>query len=268
MSGGNGGRQQGASQGQQANHGGYMRGSISGTSGFAPLDMQAGYPGPPGGMPSLPHMLNLNQMANGPGQPPLPQFASNQSLSSLPSAGSLNSLSSLAAGVTPGGMSQRMLGGLLDDMGVSTGMGNAAQPPHPLSQGMNMHNMPNQGLSSPYMQQQQGPPGGLPPHNAPMGQYSGQVPPTQVGKDDIIPTAIVIKNIPFAVQKETLLAVIVCCWRRRARALADPLLRFPRHPSLHRNHMPSTTTMITASSAASPLPISGTLRRLMPSWSP
>jgi hypothetical protein len=27
--------------------------------------------------------------------------------------------------------------------------------------------------------------------------------------DEVIPTAIVIKNIPFAVQKETLLAIIV-----------------------------------------------------------
>ena len=29
--------------------------------------------------------------------------------------------------------------------------------------------------------------------------------------DEVIPTAIVIKNIPFAVQKETLLAIIVRC---------------------------------------------------------
>jgi hypothetical protein len=31
--------------------------------------------------------------------------------------------------------------------------------------------------------------------------------------DEVIPTAIVIKNIPFAVQKETLLAIIVSCVR-------------------------------------------------------
>ncbi len=230
LPGGNGGRYSNNNAGQSTqsqpqsqaplNGGGnmYMRNGPSGASaggggsGFAPLDMQPGYPGPPGGMPSLPHMVNLNQMAAGTAPHP------HQPLASLPSAGSINSLSSLTAGsgVTPGGMSQRMLGGLLDEMGVSgsgSGSGSApagsgAQPPHPLSQGISMHGMPSQGLTGSYMQQQ-GPPGGGMQHGPAMGQYSNQVPPTQVGKDDIIPTAIVIKNIPFAVQKETLLAVIV-----------------------------------------------------------
>ena len=34
-------------------------------------------------------------------------------------------------------------------------------------------------------------------------------PPQQIGDDEIIPTAIVIKNIPFNVKRETLLDIIV-----------------------------------------------------------
>ena len=41
--------------------------------------------------------------------------------------------------------------------------------------------------------------------------------PVAVGDDEVIPTAIVIKNIPFSVRRETLLEIIVCplpfCWR-------------------------------------------------------
>lgn len=34
-----------------------------------------------------------------------------------------------------------------------------------------------------------------------------------LGDDDIIPTAIVIKNIPFSVKRETLLEIIVSAFR-------------------------------------------------------
>jgi len=45
-------------------------------------------------------------------------------------------------------------------------------------------------------------------------QGLSQQPPQQqspTGDDEIIPTAIVIKNIPFNVKRETLLDIIVCC---------------------------------------------------------
>ena len=56
--------------------------------------------------------------------------------------------------------------------------------------------------------------GGSPPllHvNPPIGspQTPGAVSPQQ-SDDEIIPTAIVIKNIPFNVKRETLLDIIVC----------------------------------------------------------
>jgi len=56
--------------------------------------------------------------------------------------------------------------------------------------------------------------GGSPPllHvNPPIGspQTPGAVSPQQAD-DEIIPTAIVIKNIPFNVKRETLLDIIVC----------------------------------------------------------
>ena len=37
----------------------------------------------------------------------------------------------------------------------------------------------------------------------------GLASPGQIGDDEIIPTAIVIKNIPFNVKRETLLDIIV-----------------------------------------------------------
>ena len=63
--------------------------------------------------------------------------------------------------------------------------------------------------------------GGSPPQQS---AISGPMPPLQstgtpagAGDDEIIPTAIVIKNIPFSVKRETLLEIIVCpllfCWR-------------------------------------------------------
>ena len=56
--------------------------------------------------------------------------------------------------------------------------------------------------------------GGSPPQQSalnplmPPPQPTGT--PAAAGEDEIIPTAIVIKNIPFSVKRETLLEIIVC----------------------------------------------------------
>jgi hypothetical protein len=64
----------------------------------------------------------------------------------------------------------------------------------------------------------------LPQTNAPPGLV-----PSQNPEDEIIPTAIVIKNIPFNVKRETLLDIIVC-----------PLSRFTPFPLCHSsNRLPS-----------------------------
>jgi hypothetical protein len=147
----------------------------------------------------------------------LSTFSSTHSLSSLPSLASMNSLSSLNGVPSSGGMSSRMLGGLLDEMGASATSG--PQQPHPLAQGINMNTLMGlhqqghgnqlaaQGhLQHHQMQDQQQTQQGAHPQQHQQNAANNQMQPN---KDDIIPTAIVIKNIPFAVQKETLLAVIV-----------------------------------------------------------
>lgn len=88
--------------------------------------------------------------------------------------------------------------------------------------------------------------------------------PGQNPDDEIIPTAIVIKNIPFNVRRETLLDIIV----------SPSPTSFPNrsthHPARHRcrflPHMPSTTISTSrARSAVWPLPTSARLRTRTPS---
>jgi hypothetical protein len=75
----------------------------------------------------------------------------------------------------------------------------------------------------------------LPQINAPPGLASSQNP-----EDEIIPTAIVIKNIPFNVKRETLLDIIVCALPCLAPL---PLCHFSnRLPSPFQPRMHSTTT--------------------------
>lgn len=52
---------------------------------------------------------------------------------------------------------------------------------------------------------------GSPSLNSQLLSQGGQA---AIGDDEIIPTAIVIKNIPFNVKRETLLDIIVCCASR------------------------------------------------------
>lgn len=69
--------------------------------------------------------------------------------------------------------------------------------------------------------------------------------------DDIIPTAIVIKNIPFNVKRETLLDIIVS-WPATvvdSILISSPLSLF-RLPFPFQPHMPSTTTSISKASFA------------------
>ncbi len=195
-------------------------------------------------MPNLPDFANLslnqtmsnnNRGGNNANQPVMSTYSSGQSLSSLPSLPSMNSLSSLNGVPSSGGMTHRMLGGLLDDMGASTGSGPQQQHQqqqqqqqqggiqHPLS---GIHLPPSAGgqqqqqLQSGQQQQQGGPQQLYSPMQSQQQvlqqqqqQQQQQLPGLSMGgppgKDDIIPTAIVIKNIPFAVQKDTLLTVIV-----------------------------------------------------------
>lgn len=68
--------------------------------------------------------------------------------------------------------------------------------------------------------------------------------------DEVIPTAIVIKNIPFNVKRETLLDIIVCTFffsRLTSIHLTVGLYR-PRCQSLHPMH--STITLISPVSSA------------------
>ena len=104
------------------------------------------------------------------------------------------------------------------------------------------------------------------------------------GEDDIIPTAIVIKNIPFSVKRETLLEIIVrvyyhfVSWYQSALNYALPnhvfsLRDFRRDfhfGSLDRHHFRSPrrmrsiiTSMRKALSGASHLQIFASLRMLM-----
>lgn len=91
--------------------------------------------------------------------------------------------------------------------------------------------------------------------------------PGQSPDDEIIPTAIVIKNIPFNVKRETLLDIIVS----RFQLLPDQLIThiLSRHPCPSLPHTPSITISINkAPSAAWPLPTSAKLLMQMRSLPP
>ena len=80
--------------------------------------------------------------------------------------------------------------------------------------------------------------GGSPP--LPQINAPSSIPPSQNPEDEIIPTAIVIKNIPFNVKRETLLDIIVCPLSCFA---SFPLYHFSnRLPSPFQPRMHSTTT--------------------------
>ena len=104
----------------------------------------------------------------------------------------------------------------------------------------------------------------LSPHNNSYFSSAGGSPPLAhlnppINPDDeVIPTAIVIKNIPFNVKRETLLDIIVSLFSPPHR----PILTLfpPRLLSLFPPPMPSTTISTSrAPSAASPLPTSANL---------
>lgn len=73
--------------------------------------------------------------------------------------------------------------------------------------------------------------GSPPPHQIPQIQqpmlYDQQYPAASnnSGDDDIIPNAIVIKNIPFTVKRETLLEIIVSHLSNRFQPLPCPQFR-------------------------------------------
>jgi len=80
--------------------------------------------------------------------------------------------------------------------------------------------------------------------------------------DEIIPTAIVIKNIPFNVKRETLLDIIVRMSIERSRIVLDVISRFLSiFPPLMRS---TTTSTQRARSVASHLPTSVSHMMLMP----
>lgn len=104
--------------------------------------------------------------------------------------------------------------------------------------------------------------GGSPPMGHLVAPTPGQNP-----DDEIIPTAIVIKNIPFNVKRETLLDIIVCPSLFVLDGPINPVIS--RHPCPFLLLMPSTTISINrARSAAWPLPTSARLPTPMPSSPP
>lgn len=117
--------------------------------------------------------------------------------------------------------------------------------------------------------------GGSPP----MAHVAAPLQPTtpgQIGDDEIIPTAIVIKNIPFNVKRETLLDIIVSPFHFVSMALTlfsccrvlHRLIVYVRPPCLSQHHTPSTITWIPkARSAVWHLQTSARLRMLTRSWS-
>jgi hypothetical protein len=83
--------------------------------------------------------------------------------------------------------------------------------------------------------------------------------------DDVIPTAIVIKNIPFNVKRETLLDIIVRTHHHTRAADRADFLR-ARHPCRSRRRTRSTTTSTSpARSAGSPSPTSASRATRTPS---
>lgn len=108
--------------------------------------------------------------------------------------------------------------------------------------------------------------GGSPP----MGSLVPPMGPSTPGEnpdDEIIPTAIVIKNIPFNVKRETLLDIIVGPSRVIPAKSINAILS--RHLCPFLPHMPSTTISISrARSAVWHLPTSAKLRTQMRSWLP